>query len=335
MKSFRQLLQKLPSEFLERLQTEYGPAKAEKIMGGMMTERPVTLRVNTLKTDIRTVMKVFQESNIKFDRVLWYNDALSVKNARENDLAEQQLYQEGHIYLQSLSSMIPPLVLNPKPGMKVLDLTAAPGSKSTQLAALMQNQGSILANEINAIRAERLKFNIDKQGASIVTVRLGDGKRLEENFEQYFDAVLLDAPCSGEGLFLASDPKTYRFWSAKKVRELAAEQKKLLRTALWALKPGGSIVYSTCTLSREENEAVLDWAMDRYGPELKLEPINLAIPSAEPGVEIGESGRLNSKNYLRIYPSTIMEGFFVAKLRKVPSGILKNHQNDHKSAINV
>jgi NOL1/NOP2/sun family putative RNA methylase len=316
MKSFRHLLQKLPAEFIERIRQEYDPTKAEKIMSGMMSERPVTLRVNTLKTNVRDVMKVFQSTNLKFDRVLWYNDALTMKTVRENDLEKHPLYQEGHIYLQSLSSMIPPLVLDPKPGAQVLDLTAAPGSKTTQLAALMQNQGGILANEINAIRVERLEYNIAKQGATIVKVRHGDGKRLEENWHQYFDAVLLDAPCSGEGLFLSSDPKTYRFWNPRKVRELAAEQKKLLRTALWALKPGGSIVYSTCTLAREENEAVLDWAFEKYGSELKAEPINLPVPGAEPGLAMGESGTLNYRNYLRIYPSPLMEGFFVAKLRK-------------------
>jgi NOL1/NOP2/sun family putative RNA methylase len=316
MKSFRQLLQKLPAEFIERIQNEHGPSRAEKIFGGMMTERPVTLRVNTLKTNVRDVMRTFQNDNIKFDRVLWYNDALILKNIRENEVEKHILYQEGHIYLQSLSSMISPLALKPKPGEKVLDLTAAPGSKSTQLAALMQNQGFILANEINELRMERLRYNVEKQGAAIIKVRHGDGKRLEENWAQFFDAVLLDAPCSGEGLFLACNPKTYRFWSAKRVREQAAEQKKLFRTALWALKPGGRIVYSTCTLTKEENEMILNWALEKYGQDLQSERINLQIPGAEPGLEVEGYGKFNSRNYLRIYPSLLMEGFFVSKLRK-------------------
>ncbi|HBE79879.1 MAG TPA: hypothetical protein DDW65_19185 [Firmicutes bacterium] len=317
MKSFRQLLQKLPSEFIGRLQAEYEPGKAEKIMSGMMTERPVTLRVNTLKTDVRTVMKTLQADNLKFERVLWYNDALVLKTARENEIERHPLYQKGHIYLQSLSSMIPPLVLDPKPGQRVLDLTAAPGSKSTQLAALMQNQGFILANEVNALRVERLKYNIEKQSATSIEVRHGDGKHLEETWHQYFDAVLLDAPCSGEGLFLACDPKTYRFWNPKKVRELASEQKKLLRTALWALKPGGCLVYSTCTLATTENELVLDWAFSKYASELTAESIGLTISGSESGLAIGESGHEHCRKYLRIYPSQLMEGFFVAKLRKL------------------
>jgi 16S rRNA (cytosine1407-C5)-methyltransferase len=212
--------------------------------------------------------------------------------------------------------MVPPLALNPKPGQQVLDLTAAPGSKSTQLAALMQNQGFILANEINELRVERLKFNIEKQGAAIIEVRHGDGKRLEENWQEYFDAVLLDAPCSGEGLFLACEPKSYRFWNPKRVRELATEQKKLLRTALWALKPGGILIYSTCTLSSAENEEVLNWALEKYDPELKVEPLALNIPGAGPGLTVGEFSKLHSQKYLRIYPTQLMEGFFVAKLRK-------------------
>lgn len=316
MKSFRQLNQKLPTEFLNRIQMEHDQVKAEKIMNGMMADRPVTLRVNTLKTDVRTAMKALQADNIKFDRVLWNNEALVLKTTKENDLVNHPLYMEGSIYLQSLSSMIPPLVLDPKPGAKVLDLTAAPGSKSTQMAALMQNRGLILANEINEIRAERLKYNIEKQGVSIATVRHGDGKRLEENYGEYFDYVLLDAPCSGEGLFQLKDPKTYRFWSLKKVREFAVEQKKLLRTAIWALKPGGSLVYSTCTLSREENEDVLDWALTKYENDLNVESISLQIPGGEPGLAKENSSNSNNRNYLRIYPSTLMEGFFVAKLRK-------------------
>ncbi len=318
MKSFRQLLQKLPSEFIDRIQNEYDPLKAEKILNGMMVERPVTLRVNTLKTNVREIMKIFQKDNIKFERVLWYNDALIIKNIRENQLEKHSLYQEGHIYLQSLSSMLPPLVLDPKPGERVLDLTAAPGSKSTQLAALMNNQGFILANEINELRVERLKYNSEKQGASIIQVRHGDGKRLEENYDQYFDAVLLDAPCSGEGLFLACDPKTYRFWNPKRVRELAGEQKKLLRTALWALKPGGTLIYSTCTLSTSENELVLDWALEKYGSELSVEAITEypSIPGRGPGIAVGDFSKPHSQKYLRLDPNQVMEGFFVAKLRK-------------------
>ncbi len=314
MKSFRQLYQRLPGEFFEHLHTQYEERLAEKILEGFMEERPVTLRVNTLKNEVREVMEALRRLGIKFERVLWYPDALIVRNQREKDLEATELYQEGRIYLQSLSSMLPPLALAPQPGLKVLDLTAAPGGKTTQLAALMDNRGFILANEINAIRAERLKYNVAKQGASIAQVRVGDGKWLDPEYQQFFDAVLLDAPCSGVGLFELGNSQTYRGWSVRNVVKLAKEQKKLLETAFWALKPGGSLVYSTCTLCQEENESVIAWALERFGDNIRLEELpqplrsleqNCLLPTRYPGKSIG------------IMPTALMEGFFVARFRKL------------------
>lgn len=315
MRSFKQLYQRLPGEFLDTIAGQYDPRVLERILAGFMVDRPVTLRVNRGKTDVRQVMERFRRDNIKFDRVLWYEDALIVRNCREKDLEGHELYQEGHIYLQSLSSMVPPLVLAPKPGQKVLDLTAAPGGKSTQMAALMDNQGFLLANELNAIRAERLKFNVERQGADIVEVRLGDGKRLEEKWSAYFDTVLLDAPCSGVGVFAMESSMTYRGWSLKRLVGFAREQKKLFEAAMRALKPGGNLVYSTCSLMREENEEIVVWARDFFGDALAQERIDLNLIGADlvrPSLE-ADAGKNAA---LTIIPSELYEGFFVAKFRK-------------------
>lgn len=313
MKSFKQLYKKLPQEFIESLSAQYQPKTYQQILSGFMAERQMTLRVNRLKTDTRRVMEIFRGQNIKHERVGWYEDALIIRNKREKELAKNELFQEGHIYLQSLSSMIPPLVLNPKPGIKVLDLTAAPGSKSTQLAALMNNEGYIMANEINQIRAERLKFNIERQGASIIEVRIGDGKRPEPHWNEFFDAVLLDAPCSGVGLFDKDNSQTYRGWSLRTVNQLAKEQRKLIEVAFGALKPGGIMVYSTCTLMKEENEANIAWALERFGPRVSLDKIDLTIVNA-----ITQPVRFDSQSNsaLIIIPTELYEGFFIAKLRK-------------------
>lgn len=313
MKSFKQLYQKLSQEFTTALSAQYQPKTYEQILAGFMVDRPVTLRVNRLKTDTRRVMELFRKQNIKHERVGWYEDALIIRNKREKDLETNELFQEGHIYLQSLSSMVPPLVLDPKPGMKILDLTAAPGSKTTQLAALMDNNGYILANELNPIRAERLKFNIERQGAGIVEVRIGDGKRPDPQWNEFFDAVLLDAPCSGVGLFAMDNSRTYRDWSHRTVNQLAKEQRKLIETAFRALKPGGTMVYSTCTLMKEENEANIIWALEKFSPHLTLEKIDLIMANAltqpAPFKNQDNSG-------LIIIPTALYEGFFVAKLRK-------------------
>ena len=169
----------------------------DKILLGMAVNRNTTLRVNTIKYNIQDLMTQLKINNIKFERVSWYNDGLVLKNRAEKDIQKLDIYNEGNIYIQSLSSMIPPLVLAPKSGDKVLDLTAAPGSKTTQLAALMKNTGEIIANELDTIRFERLKYNIEKQGATIVKSINSRGEKLGEKYPEYFDKVLLDVPCSG------------------------------------------------------------------------------------------------------------------------------------------
>lgn len=311
MRSFKKLYQRLPDEFIETISAQFEPRTLEKILAGFMVKRPVTLRVNSIKTNVREVMEVFRRNNIKFERVLWYEDALIIRSHREKDLETHQLYQDGQIYLQSLSSMLPPLVLNPKPGQAVLDLTAAPGGKSTQLAALMKNTGFLLANELNHIRAERLKFNVERQGASIIEVQVQDGKRLDPKWNEFFDSVLLDAPCSGTGLFSLENPQTYRGWSCKRLRDFSREQKKLFEAAFRALKPGGLLVYSTCSLMREENEDIIDWALEHYQEHLIMEPIQLNLI----GASLANPNTKRPK-LLTVIPSELYEGFFLAKLRK-------------------
>lgn len=284
----------------------------DKILLGMAVNRNTTLRVNTIKYNIQDLMTQLKINNIKFERVSWYNDGLVLKNRAEKDIQKLDIYNEGNIYIQSLSSMIPPLVLAPKSGDKVLDLTAAPGSKTTQLAALMKNTGEIIANELDTIRFERLKYNIEKQGATIVKSINSRGEKLGEKYPEYFDKVLLDVPCSGEGRFIINEPKTYRDWSMKKVNSLVKLQKKLLTSAYKALKKNGVMVYSTCTINKFENEFILDWGIKNLG--LKIVDINLAIKDSIHG----DNERLDKSidKSMKILPSKSMEGFFIAKLKK-------------------
>lgn len=312
MLSILDLKRKLPRDFVDELYEQYTPITVDKILTGMLGERNTTLRVNTIKYNIQELMKYLREKNIKFERVSWYNDALIIKNANEKEIQKLDIYEKGYIYLQSLSSMIPPLVLNPKPGEKVLDLTAAPGSKTTQMAAMMKNDGYILANELDKIRCDRLIYNVEKQGANIVEVINNRGEKVGEEYQEQFDKVLLDAPCSGEGRFLGNNVGTYRNWSKRTVRELAKLQKKLFKSAYTALKPNGMMVYSTCTLNKDENENVLQWAIENFN--VKLLDINIDFKEKMQGFNDGLDGSINKA--IRILPSKNMEGFFVAKLKK-------------------
>lgn len=314
MKSYKQLYRKLPADLIDQLSNFYSPPDLDKIFAGFMSDRPLTLRVNRLKTDIRQVMERFRQDNIKFERVLWYEDALIIRNIREKEMESHPLFQNGHIYLQSLSSMVPPLVLKPKPGSKVLDLAAAPGSKTTQLAAIMENKGFILANELNQIRMERLKFNIERQGAAMVEIRHGDGKRLEPKWESYFDNVLLDAPCSGVGLFDLENSQTYRGWSLRFMNQLVKEQRKLMETAVRALKPGGTMVYSTCTLMQQENAENVNWLLNKYDKIIRLQTLDFTLTGAE---QVQRITSLGQGNMLTIIPSSLYEGFFVTRFKKI------------------
>lgn len=313
MLSIKEMRNRLPKEFMKFLYEKYTPVKVDQILLGMTPERYTTLRVNTLKYDIQSLMKYFKEKNIKFERVPWYTDGLIIKNANEKQIQKLDIYEKGYIYLQSLSSMIPPLILNPKEGEKVLDLTAAPGSKTTELAALMSNKGHILANELDKIRYERLKYNIEAQGAKIVEVVNGRGEKIGDNYPETFDKVLLDTPCSGEGRFIVNSLATYRDWSPKKVKELSKLQKKLFESAYKALKPNGIMVYSTCTLNEEENELILDWAIKNLN--IKLLDIDIQIKNAQKGFTENTDQTINKS--IRILPSKDTEGFFVAKLKKI------------------
>lgn len=312
MLSIKEMRNRLPKEFMEFLYEKYTPVKVDQILLGMTEDRYTTLRVNTLKYDIQSLMKYFKENNIKFERVPWYNDALVIKNADEKKLQKLDIYEKGYIYIQSLSSMVPPIALNPIPGEKVLDLTAAPGSKTTELAALMKNEGYILANELDKIRCERLKYNVEKQGAKIIEVVNRRGEKVGDKYSEYFDKVLLDTPCSGEGRFVVGRLATYRDWSPKTVKELSKLQKKLFESAYKALKPNGIMVYSTCTLNEEENELILDWALKNF--DIKLVDIDVEIKDAQKAFNEDKDKSVNKA--IRILPSKDTEGFFVAKLVK-------------------
>jgi len=312
MISMNEAKRRLPSEFIDSIYELFDPLVVDKILQGMMNQRYTTLRVNSIKYNIQDLMQYFKKENIKFERVAWYNDALIIKNANEKDIQKLDIYEKGYIYLQSLSSMVPPCVLDPKQGDKVLDLTAAPGSKTTQIAALMNNKGYVLANELDKIRCERLQYNVENQGANIVEVINGRGEKVGEKYIGYFDKVLLDTPCSGEGRFLLNKPITYKDWSAKKVNQLAKKQKKLFESAYKATKKNGIIVYSTCTINKEENEYILDWALNNFSLKLLDIDINIKDSTSGDNTELETS---ISKS-IKILPSKNMEGFFIAKFIK-------------------
>ena len=286
--------------YKELLLKQYDKKNVDEILQGLNSKKNVTLRINTIKSNKEELINNLKENNITFHEVKWYKDALVIENAVEQDIQKLDIYNEGKIYLQSLSSMIPPIILNPKEGENILDMCAAPGGKTTQISAIANNKAYITAVEKNKIRGERLKYNLQKQGVTSVNIMLEDAKNLSDMFK--FDKILLDAPCSGSG--------THNVFKKNFTKELinksSRTQEILLKKALRILKPGGEMVYSTCSILKQENEDILEKVLKNTNCELVKVQLENEIPIL-----------LSKYEEVKVIkPTELFEGFFVAKIKK-------------------
>ena len=281
----------------------------------IMFGRKVTIRVNTIKTNCDTIKNELLEKHIEYETVSWSKDALILNNVTEKDIRDLEIYQNGEIYLQSLSSMLPPIILNPKQDMDILDMCAAPGGKTTQIAALSENKSHITACEMNHIRMERLKYNIEKQGASCVYVMQKDARTIDDFFS--FDGILLDAPCSGSGTLNVNDPKLEKTFTMNLINKCKNAQLQLLKKAIKVLKPGKEMIYSTCSILsfcvftgqvEVVNEEILNSV-------LKTEKVEI-VPINFEGIEDLPLLPTEIAGTLCVCPNELYEGFFIAKIRK-------------------
>src|SRR6266498_2807448 len=236
------LCNNLPEKVLQRLEELFSKKELEKVLQSMQIKRLASFRANSLKTTSDVLEQNLKKQNFAIERVSWYKDAFILKNKSIRELTETETYKQGHLYIQNLSSMIPALVLNPQQNDYILDIAAAPGSKTTQLAALMQNSGDIVANDISPKRLYRLKDNLSQTGTTNTRILSLRGESFWKRYPELFDKTLVDVPCSMEGRITCADPKTYQDWSTKKIKQLAKLQKYLLRSAISATKVGGTIV---------------------------------------------------------------------------------------------
>ena len=290
----------------EKLEKQYGTKITKEIIEGYQTKRKTTLRINTIKSNIEEIKKELEKEKIEYETIKWSKEALIIKNADEKTIQEMEIYKNGKIYLQSLSSMLPPIILEPKEGTDILDMAAAPGGKTTQIAALTNNKAHITACEKNKIRVERLKYNVDKQGATCVFIMPKDSRFIDDFFS--FDQILLDAPCSGSGTLDYNDANIEKYFTEQLIERSSKTQKTLLSKAIKLLKPGHEMVYSTCSILDCENEDVV--ASVIKNGNIEIVPINFE------GME--ELPILPTKIYgtLCVKPTELYEGFFVAKIRK-------------------
>jgi tRNA (cytosine49-C5)-methyltransferase len=274
-----------------------------------------SIRVNTLKS---TVSEIKKRLSPEWDLtpVPWCKEGFWINHRGEGDEHRRDVgnipeHSLGYFFIQEAASMIPPLALEPKPGERILDMCASPGSKTTQIGQYMKNEGVLISNDYKYDRLKPLAMNLQRMGVMNCLVNLSSGR--------YFkglecDRILVDAPCSGTGTIRKSW-KTLRIWNPNMIRRLAGTQKQLIDTAYENLKQGGTLVYSTCSLEPEEDEGVVSYFLAKH-PDMKLVPFELpGLKRSKPVLEFGkEKYNPAVKDCLRIWPQdNDTEGFFVAK----------------------
>ena len=284
-------------------------------------ERPLpsVVRVNDIKATPERVRRAFDEAGTEYERVDWHDGLLRVESQPGNSWP----YVHGWVYGQEEVSAVPAEVLAPEPGERVFDPCAAPGSKTTQLAALMNDRGLLVANDNNLGRLSALRSNAERCGVTSVVVTNSDARNFslkpfvgEEGHQQpLFDRALVDVPCSCEGT-IRKNPTALEQWDYSHVQGIAGVQKGILTRAVEATRPGGTVVYSTCTFAPEENEAVLDHVLESDRVRCELVEFDLPLDAA-PGVTEWEDETYDQsvERAKRIYPHlNDTGGFFCAKL---------------------
>lgn len=284
------------------LLNQYGKDLTNEILNNYKLNKYTTFRVNNILSDKVEVEKALTLNNINYTK-LKYNDSCFIVN-NKNDIINLDIYKQGKIYLQSISSMLPVWYLDLMPNQTLLDMCAAPGSKTTQIASIMNNNISITACEVNKIRALRLEYNLNTQQAKAFVIN--KSSLLLDDY-MLFDNILLDAPCSGSGTFSSGIiPNTF---SKDLVYNSSKTQTKLLDKAIKMLKPGNTMIYSTCSILDIENENVINNVLKKH-TNVKILPIDVSnidyikvLPSKINGAVV-------------VMPNEYYEGFFVCKLLK-------------------
>ncbi len=302
----------LPKDFEHRME-EILPQRPASIFGPRLYQ---AFRINTLKISVDEAHALLSAAQVDFQKVSWCPYAIIVSKPSAQELLKSDFVKDGILYAQGLESMLAVMVLDPLPGQRVLDLCAAPGSKTTQIAMHMRNEGTLVANEPVRDRFYRLRSVVRLMGAAPKLISI-DGRRLQERGGP-FDRILVDAPCSCEGRFLIGEPKSFGFWSLRKIKEMSHKQKGLLLNAARLLAPGGILVYATCTFAPEENEEVVDFVLRKTQGAVELMPVDLPGVNRYPCLTQWQ-GRVYANplhHAARIYPDERMEGFFIAKFTK-------------------
>ncbi len=309
-------MKKIDKLFWERLSQIYNKNDLELIEYALNLDKPVTFRINKIKSCKENIINALEKNNIKYEILDFIDECFICENIEEKVIWNLDIYKNWEIYMQSISSQIPVLFLDLKANDNILDVTAAPGWKTSQIASILQNsQKEIIACDNSFIRLEKMKYNLEKQAVEKCNILKIDSTTLNTKFkEETFDKILADLPCSAEWRINLNNEKTYWFWSVENIKKNYNLQKNILKSVVPLLKKWWTLVYSTCTLAPEENEEIVHFLLSNF-PYLEIVNIPLNSNLARDWIKKFKD-KVYNKNVIkskRFLPSHQTEWFFIAK----------------------
>ncbi len=309
----------LPAAFVERCRAIVPEAEWPRFIDSFSRPRACAVRVNTLRVSPDQACAALESAGLHPERVPGLPEALVVPPDERAALLAHPWVENGALYAQGLASQLATHALDPRPGEVALDLCAAPGGKTSHLACRMQGRGRLMAIEAVKKRFFKLRGNLERQSLTWVETRCMDGRAAWRWLAGQCDRVMVDAPCSSEARFRADDSGTFRYWSPRKITEMRRKQKGLLRAGIRCLKPGGVLLYATCSFAPEENESVVHDALRIFGDTIEIEAP--ALPSwvrTMPGLAEwrGRAFQPAVAQARRILPDERTGGFFLCRIRR-------------------
>lgn len=308
----------LPELFQEKLQQLIPASDLPAVYAALAAPQVTTFRIHRSDRTAETIVTELLRDGIHAEPLAWFDAMYQVPPEQRRALTGHPLVENGSLYIQNPSSLMPVLALNPQSGEEIMDMCAAPGGKTLALVAAMEQTGRIAAIEHVRGRFFKLKHMMQRYQADIVDCYNADARTLWRKVPERFDRILLDAPCSSESRIRIGDPDSWKFWSPKKNKEMSRKQKGLIRSAFDCLKPGGVMVYCTCTYAPEENELVVQSLLDRHGDQAVIEAVSLPCPNQMSGLTHWQGQELSDdvSRSVRILPDDIQDSFFLCRIRK-------------------
>ncbi|MDF2378954.1 MAG: RsmB/NOP family class I SAM-dependent RNA methyltransferase [Candidatus Gracilibacteria bacterium] len=306
----------LPEKFLDRLKLQF-PEEYSDIRKTFI-RRPPVLRTNLHLISAEDMEKNLKKQGFELKQVPNLPYSFIVTNKGRKELTQTPEYAEGKFYIQSIASQMIVWAMDPKPGEIILDVCAAPGSKTSQIAMLMNKEGELIANDQKTNRYKRMKGILrSQQLGDFVQCKNHKGQSYPNFYPEYFDKILVDPSCSSEATFVDDKQNTIHFWSPHKIRAFAKNQKRLIEMSFRCLKPGGTLLYSTCTLSPHENEWLVSKILKKF-PEVTIDPIQGEVERLSILPEWnGKIFDTRVQDALRLKPTAVQEGFFMVRFKKL------------------